>query len=35
VLIRPDGHIAAITERADMIREQLRRFDPVRAADPS
>ena len=35
VLVRPDGHIAAITDRAKTIREQLRRFDPVREPAPS
>ncbi|WP_202915640.1 hypothetical protein [Mycolicibacterium sp. CBMA 234] len=29
VLVRPDGHIAAITDRPDVIRGQLCRFDPV------
>ncbi|MUL74804.1 FAD-dependent monooxygenase [Mycolicibacterium sp. CBMA 226] len=35
VLVRPDGHIAVITDRADVIREQLSRLDPVRAAGSS
>ncbi|BBZ53327.1 MULTISPECIES: FAD-dependent monooxygenase [Mycolicibacterium] len=35
VLVRPDGHIAAITDQPEAIREQLRRFDPVRAGSPS
>lgn len=35
VLVRPDGHVAAITDQPEVIREQLRRFDPVRAAGPS
>ncbi|MUL45188.1 3-(3-hydroxyphenyl)propionate hydroxylase [Mycobacterium sp. CBMA293] len=29
VLVRPDGHIATITDRPDVIWEQLRHFDPV------
>ncbi|SHX07397.1 putative FAD-binding monooxygenase [Mycobacteroides abscessus subsp. abscessus] len=32
VLVRPDGHVAAITDQPEVIREQLRRFSPVRAA---
>ena len=35
VLVRPDGHLAAITDQPEAIREQLRRFDPVRAGSAS
>ncbi|CAM5275782.1 FAD-dependent monooxygenase [Mycolicibacterium aubagnense] len=35
VLVRPDGYVAAMTDSADMVREQLRRFDPVREPTPS
>lgn len=32
VLVRPDGYVAAMTDSADVVREQLRRFDPVRGS---
>ncbi|BBX83129.1 FAD-dependent monooxygenase [Mycolicibacterium aubagnense] len=35
VLVRPDGYVAAITDSADVVREQLSRFDPVREPAPS